>query len=455
MQQRIFNYAFQTKGDDMAMTRYICFTFILSLSIFTCYGQKFVFYLHGKIIENQGPDAVETANGYGSYKYLDIIDSLKKRNFTVISEARKPNTNVTAYAQLIAGKIDSLLKKNIAPNTITVIGASKGAIIAMYVSSYVKNKDVNYVFMAACDDEIYNKCADIMYYGNILSIYEKSDSLNGGSCEKFKDRSKKISHYKEIELNTGLKHGFIYKPLPAWLDPATQWANNNYNLTANQKLLITPLTDNFYIFTTYNSYKGTKVPANGLYLVTQAGVVMIDSPWDTTQFQPLLDSIKLKHNKDVVVCIATHSHEDRTGGLEYYKQKGIKTFTTKQTEELCKTQGHKRAEYIMSKDSTFKIGSYSFQTYYAGAGHTPDNIVVWFEKEKILYGGCLIKSIEAEDLGNLKDSNVKQWPATIKNLQTKFKDPQFIIPGHNGWLSKRSMEHTLKLLMEHERKSHQ
>lgn len=206
------------------------FSIIISMFfILTGFSQNIVIYLHGRIVENQGPYAVDTINGYGAYNYFDIIDALKKRNLVVISAIRQPNTNVTAYAQLVASQIDSLLKKKIKPQNITVIGASKGSIIAMYVSTYVKNKDVNYVFMGACDDEIYSKCSDIQYYGNILSIYEKSDSLNGGSCKKFRDRSKTISRYKEIELNTGLRHGFMYRPIQEWLDPATKWANNDYD----------------------------------------------------------------------------------------------------------------------------------------------------------------------------------------------------------------------------------
>lgn len=132
----------------------------------------------------------------------------------------------------------------------------------------------------------------------------------------------------------------------------------------NGLLQITHLTGDFYIFTTYKNYQGTPFPANGLYLVTDDGVVMIDSPWDTTQFQPLLDSIKLKHNKDVVMCIATHSHEDRTGGLNYYRQKGIKTYTTEQTYQICKANGENLAEYIIQNDTTFKVGQYFFETYY-------------------------------------------------------------------------------------------
>ena len=86
------------------------------------------------------------------------------------------------------------------------------------------------------------------------------------------------------------------------------------------KLKISHLTGDFYIYTTYNRYEESQVPANGMYLVTDNGVVMFDTPWDTTQFQPLLDTIKLKHNKSVVLCIATHWHSDKTAGLEFYNQ---------------------------------------------------------------------------------------------------------------------------------------
>lgn len=105
-----------------------------------------------------------------------------------------------------------------------------------------------------------------------------------------------------------------------------------FGQTNDNKLKITHLVGDFYVFTTFRDFKGTPFPSNGLYVVTNDGVVLIDTPWDTTQFQVLLDSIKIKHNKNVVMCIATHSHEDRTGGLEYYHQQGIKTYTTVQTD---------------------------------------------------------------------------------------------------------------------------
>ncbi|MBS1682427.1 MAG: BlaB/IND/MUS family subclass B1 metallo-beta-lactamase [Bacteroidetes bacterium] len=211
------------------------------------------------------------------------------------------------------------------------------------------------------------------------------------------------------------------------------------------KLKITPLTKNFYVYETYHLYKDNLISANGMYVVSSAGVILIDSPWDTTQFQPLLDSIKIKHNKNVVMCIATHFHDDRTAGLEYYKQKGIKTYTTKRTDGLSKKMGMKRAEFLIDNDTSFRVGQYSFQTYFPGHGHAPDNIVIWFEKEKILYGGCLIKSVADQDLGNLGDASIKDYDITLTNVLKKCKDPKFVIPGHDVWTDTRSLAHTLEM----------
>lgn len=221
-----------------------------------------------------------------------------------------------------------------------------------------------------------------------------------------------------------------------------------FGQTENAKLKITPLTGDFYIYTTYNTYEESQVPANGMYLVTNNGVVLFDTPWDTTQFQPLLDSIKSKHNKIAVLCVATHWHSDKTAGLEYYRQQGIKTFTTVLTDELCQKNNKKRAEFLMTKDTVFRVGQYAFETYYPGEGHTADNIVIWFEKEKILYGGCLIKGVDDENLGYLGDANVTEYASTLKKVQKKCRKPKFIIVAHSDWKNNNSLKHSIRMAEE-------
>ena len=211
-------------------------------------------------------------------------------------------------------------------------------------------------------------------------------------------------------------------------------------------LTITHLTGDFYIYTTWQPSGGQPYPSNSMYVVTSKGIVLIDVPWDSTQFQPLLDSLQARHHKKPVLCIATHFHADRTAGLEYFKQKGIKTYSSAFTKQLCIEKNEKQAAYTFSKDTTFTVGNHTFQTFYPGEGHSKDNIVIWFSKEKILYGGCFVKSTETNSLGNVADANVTAWPQSIKNVMQHFNKPAYVIPGHLDWTNTASLEHTLKLL---------
>lgn len=218
------------------------------------------------------------------------------------------------------------------------------------------------------------------------------------------------------------------------------------------KLVITKLTDHHVVYTTYKRLGSITFPSNSMYLVTQQGVVLIDTPWDSTQFQPLLDSIYARHKQEVVLCIATHFHDDRTAGLEFLKQKGIKTYTSKMTYELCTAKNNPQAASYFTNDTTFTVGTKTFETYYPGEGHSQDNIVIWFADERILFGGCLVKSTENNGLGNMADANLSTWGTTIENVMRKYPDPNVIIPGHFGWSSKHELQHTLRLLDEDKKK---
>jgi metallo-beta-lactamase class B len=216
-----------------------------------------------------------------------------------------------------------------------------------------------------------------------------------------------------------------------------------------KSLEINRLTGDFYIYTTYSNYNGQPFPSNSMYVVTTEGVVLIDTPWDPAQFQPLLDSIKKRHDKKVVLCIATHFHADRTAGLEFYKNLGIATYTSTHTHKLSIDRKEKLAGHHFSKDTTFVVGDHSFSTYYPGEGHSPDNVLVWFPGEKVLYGGCFVKSADNTSIGNIADANVKAWDVSVTNTIKKFPSPSFVIPGHLSWLSKDNLKHTLMLIRNH------
>ena len=183
---------------------------------------KYMFYLHGRIIEEQSVNAVSA--DYGPYEYLAILDTLSAHNFVVISEARAKNTNQLIYAENIATQIDSLLHKGVPAKNIFVMGASKGAYITLLTARKVQNKYVNYIVLGVCAREEVNYWLEdkTEFCGNFLSIYEDSDAF-GGSCGFLLGQGVCISRFEEVKLNMGNRHGFLYKPYKEWVDPVMKW----------------------------------------------------------------------------------------------------------------------------------------------------------------------------------------------------------------------------------------
>jgi hypothetical protein len=183
-------------------------------------ARKYLFYLHGRIIEEQG--IRPTSERWGVYEYEEILEAFKTRGLVVISEARPRGTQIEQYAAKVINQIQTLIKAGAAPRNITVVGASKGSVITMLVSMLMKNRELNFVLMGNCNDGTLRE-RKVDLWGNVLSIFDAADDI-GGTCQKFFDKAKGLNNRKEVELKTGLGHGFLYKAMKEWIDPAAAWA---------------------------------------------------------------------------------------------------------------------------------------------------------------------------------------------------------------------------------------
>jgi hypothetical protein len=187
--------------------------------------KQYLFYLHGKIIEDQGIPAVSPQ--YGLYEYQAILEKLNSYGFFVISEQRAKHTDGVLYARRVIQQVTALLNAGVPAKNITVVGASKGAGITVYASHLLGNEDLNFVIMAICHPDVVGefKQEKIYLHGNILSIYDSVDHF-AGSCQEYFSFSegKGISQYDEIVLTLGTGHGILYQPLDDWILPIVQWA---------------------------------------------------------------------------------------------------------------------------------------------------------------------------------------------------------------------------------------
>jgi hypothetical protein len=182
---------------------------------------RYLIYLHGRIIEEKGLRPTDPR--YGIYEYEEILKTLAGKGFTVISEPRPKGTDVKKYATKVVGQINALIKAGMPASNVTVVGASKGSMIAMLVSTYLKNKNANFVLMSNCNDWVLENY-ELDLYGNVLSIYDVNDAF-GATCGKFFERATGLNRHHEIELKVGTGHAILYKPLKEWVDPVVDWAN--------------------------------------------------------------------------------------------------------------------------------------------------------------------------------------------------------------------------------------
>ncbi len=180
---------------------------------------RYLIYISGYIVHSGNPRP--TSPRFGIYEYEKILETFRQNGFIVISEARKQSSELEPYATTVAGHIDRLLKGGVPPQQITIVGASQGAWIAMLASTSLKNQKLNFVLLGSCaaDDGLL-KIVDL--HGNVLFISERTDLP--GSCERFRADATGLSGYKFLEINTGQKHGFLFRPMEEWIRPTIDWA---------------------------------------------------------------------------------------------------------------------------------------------------------------------------------------------------------------------------------------
>lgn len=205
---------------------------ILLCAIFFACGEKdenrYVFFFHNRFLEEHGLDEVHPE--FGKTEYKKILAAFENSGLKVISEKRNGNVNARQYAQGIVRQIDSLIAIGVESEKITIVGTSKGGYIAQYVSTLANNPKLNFVFVASFRNSDLQTIPEINYCGNILTIYEKTDPYGTSAIRRKENSTCEIRHFKEIELNTGLGHGFLFKPLREWMEPTIKWSMGNYAL---------------------------------------------------------------------------------------------------------------------------------------------------------------------------------------------------------------------------------
>ena len=93
-----------------------------------------------------------------------------------------------------------------------------------------------------------------------------------------------------------------------------------------------------------------------------------------------------------------------------------------------------------------KFGNTKVETFYPGKDIQKIILLFGTPQYQILAGGCLVKSAEAKDLGNVADAYVNEWSTSIENVLKRYGNINSVVPGHGEVGDKGLLLHTLDLL---------
>jgi metallo-beta-lactamase class B len=190
-----------------------------------------------------------------------------------------------------------------------------------------------------------------------------------------------------------------------------------------------------------------RVSCNGMIVKSEGETVVFDTPTTDKESKELITWITKELHCKVNAVIPTHFHDDCVGGLKEFERNNIPSYANEKTITFAKQAKARIPQRGFTNSLTLDVGSTKVITTYVGEGHTKDNVVGYFPADEVLFGGCLIKELNATK-GNLADANVQAWPATVAKLKQAYPNVKVVIPGHGQPGDQSLLDYTIRLFQQ-------
>ena len=195
--------------------------------------------------------------------------------------------------------------------------------------------------------------------------------------------------------------------------------------------------------------------SNAGFVITPAGVVVIDALGSPALAQRLLGEIRKLTPLPVTHVIVTHYHADHIYGLQAFKAQGARIIAHRAAREYLLSETAQlrlqasrselapwinedtrlvEADVWLEGDRTLEVGGMRFEIRAVGPSHTPEDLVVYLPSEKVLFAGDLVFRSRIPYVGQ---ADSRHWIAALERLLAF--DAAVIVPGH-GPLSREARQ---------------
>jgi metallo-beta-lactamase class B len=230
-----------------------------------------------------------------------------------------------------------------------------------------------------------------------------------------------------------------------------QYAFTPKEVYKSKILTVNQITENCFQHITYlQTNDFGNVPCNGLIVRNRNETIIFDTPTNDTSAEALINWIKETLHCKINAIIPTHFHDDCLGGLKAFHENKIPSYAYFKTIELAKENKYTVPQNSFNDSIILKVGDEYISANFFGEGHTKDNVVGYFPSENVMFGGCLIKTLNASK-GYLGDANVASWSSTVEKVREQYPNVKIVVPGHGNYGNKKLLDYTINLFKTQEK----
>ena len=187
--------------------------------------------------------------------------------------------------------------------------------------------------------------------------------------------------------------------------------------------------------------------SNAGFVVTPAGVVVIDTLGSPSLAQAMVKRIRAVTQVPIRRVILSHYHADHYYGMQVFQELGAEVWAHEaakgvtgteaarlrfeQRKEILgrwindRTQRFPEPDLWLAGDTDFELGGLHFHIRHVGPAHSPEDLVLFVAEDSVLYAGDLIFKGRVPFVG---DADSRQWLTALDRL-IAFK-PRLLVPGH-------------------------
>lgn len=186
--------------------------------------------------------------------------------------------------------------------------------------------------------------------------------------------------------------------------------------------------------------------SNAGFVVTPAGVVVIDALGSPALATRLIAEIRKVTQQPITHLIVTHYHADHIYGLQTFKAQGARIIAHRAALEYLNSETARlrlevsrqelapwvnaqtrlvEADEWIEGDKELVVGGVRFQIRLVGPAHTPEDLVIYMPSEKVLFAGDLVFRSRIPYVGQ---ADSRHWISSLDKLLAF--DAKVIVPGH-------------------------